>query len=174
MLKVASSFYFDFADDPAVFLTKINKTMADFTHGQFITACYACIDLDNKTIIQANAGHWPLLVKRKNQKELIFCTENGIPIGWSDNEVFINNTIDLEEGDRIVLYTDGITEARNDEDKMYGQDAFYKLIIENDSYDVDAFSQLVIKEITEWTGVQKKNFDDDVTLIVIDLLEREF
>jgi len=171
MLKVASSFHFEYADDPAVFLTKINNTMYEFTHGQFITACYACIDLDKKVITQANAGHWPLLVKRKNQDDLIYNTENGIPIGWSDDEIFINNQIHLEDGDRIVLYTDGITEARNSKDKMYGQNAFYSLIANNGSSDINDFSKLVIKEITEWTGVQKISFDDDVTLIIIDLVE---
>jgi serine phosphatase RsbU (regulator of sigma subunit) len=99
-----------------------------------------------------------LLVKRKNSKDLIYNSENGIPIGWSDDEEFFTNTIDLQDGDRIVLYTDGITEARNSSDKMYGQERFYNLIKDNHHVPPDEFSQLVISEIREWTDHNRVGF----------------
>jgi two-component system sensor histidine kinase ChiS len=169
MLKVAYSFHLQNADDPSDLLKKIASTMFNYMGGQFITGCYACIDLDGKMLRQANAGHWPLLIFRRSEQRIVLSKEHGTPIGWNPEEEYHTIEMEILPGDRIIMYTDGITEARNTANVMYGEQRFHDFIKEHQGLGAGEFVELMMQTIFEWSRKNSdKNLRDDVTILAVD------
>lgn len=171
MLKVVSSFYKGQAENPADFMEKINRSIYSFMEEQFITACYAVIDLDKRMVIQSNAGHWPMLIYRKSSDEIIFDDNNGMPLGVDETEKYYSSEFRLEEGDRIILYTDGIIEVRNPDEMIFGAGSFHSLVKAEGNKGIEEFSTGIIEEINKWRNSDSEQFSDDVTIIVLDILK---
>jgi len=104
---------------PSEVLTKLNKLLVeDFPTGRFVTMVYAVLDSNKGTLTYANAGHLPpLLVDSTGARFLE--TEMGLPLGIRHGS-FSETTVPLCEKARLVLYSDGITEATNQNDEEYG------------------------------------------------------
>ncbi|MFC1668795.1 SpoIIE family protein phosphatase [Spirochaetota bacterium] len=169
MLRVTFTFFLEDADKPDVLMSKINATMFNHTSGQFITACYAYIDLEEKKLYQANAGHWPSLLYKKKNNEIIFNENNGMPFGWMAEENFPTNEFDLEEGDRFVMYTDGILETKDEKGEMFGNKNFKNLILNSHDLSCEKFTEKSIDTVKEWSGINnKKGLEDDITMVVVD------
>jgi len=104
---------------PSEVLTKLNRLLVeDFPSGRFVTMVYAVLDSSKNTLTYANAGHLPpLLVDGTGARFLE--TEMGLPLGIRAGS-FSETTIPLGDKAKIVLYSDGITEATNQRDEAYG------------------------------------------------------
>jgi phosphoserine phosphatase RsbU/P len=104
---------------PAEVLTKLNQLMVeDFPSGRFVTMVYAVLDPARRILTFANAGHLPpVLVEASGARFLE--TEMGLPLGIRRGS-YSEATIPLKGGTRIVLYSDGITEATNPGEEEYG------------------------------------------------------
>lgn len=92
----------------------------------FISAFIAVVDLINGNVEYVNAGHNPPLIKNDNEYEYIQPKRN-IVLGVKKNATFETETLTLKPGNRILLYTDGVTEARNKLSKFYGQQRLLKI-----------------------------------------------
>ncbi len=168
MLKVVYAFHGVEGADPAELLEKINGSMFSLVGNQFLTAIYAFIDLKGMRFLQANAGHWPSMVVRGGNT--IINRSNGIPVGWEEHEKYSTVTDSLVPGDRIVLYTDGIVEARNGENKIFGESRFSDLLIDTASLNPEEAADRIIEEVRNWAGLrQDEELSDDVTLIIAEL-----
>ena len=171
MLKVAYSFHGESAGDPSALMKNISRTMINYVGGQFITACYACIDLSAKTFRHASAGHWPPLIWRESEQKMIAESENRMPIGWSVEPEYPTVEAKIFPGDRIVLYTDGVIEARNSEGAMFGEQRFHDIIRSHPAGDSRGLLDLVMEKVGVWTsGKPVEGPGDDVTLIVLDFI----
>ncbi|MGO9603204.1 MAG: SpoIIE family protein phosphatase [Candidatus Binataceae bacterium] len=106
---------------PAEVLDKLNGLLVeDFPAGKFVTLVYAVLDPAARSITFASAGHLrPLLVDDSGPRFLD--TERGLPLGLSCGD-YSQSTVALSKGSRLVLYSDGISEASNREDEEYGLD----------------------------------------------------
>ncbi len=107
-----------------------------------------------------------ILVRKGGQVERINTMDLGFPIGL-DEEIseFINDTlIELEIGDGIVLYTDGIPEAKDIEDNQYGIEKLCEVISENWHLTASGVKDAIIQDVKEYIGEQK--IFDDITLVV--------
>jgi sigma-B regulation protein RsbU (phosphoserine phosphatase) len=94
--------------------------VADFPAGKFVTLVYAVLDPANRSVTFANAGHLqPLLVDDSGTRFLD--TERGLPLGLSCGD-YSQDTVALSPGSRLVFYSDGISEAVNEEEEEYGLD----------------------------------------------------
>jgi len=104
---------------PGEVLKKVNRILySDFPSAKFVTLVYAVIDPSARTISFANAGHlYPLSIDSKGAEFLE--TFEGLPLGIMESE-FTTRTIEMAQGSRLLLYTDGITEAANSGDEEYG------------------------------------------------------
>lgn len=174
MLKVTISFCRESINDPATLIENINTIMYNFTHDQFVTLAYARIDLHNMKLYQTSAGHWPILIHRKDDNEIVYDKVSSIPIGWKIDEEYETYETDIKINDRIILYTDGIVETRDKDNKMYGEERFHDFIKNNIKLNVDKFSDKVIQSIIKWSEISdEESFEDDVTLIVVDIFDNE-
>ena len=104
---------------PGEVLTRLNSLLVeDFPAGKFVTLVYAVLDPASRSVTFANAGHLhPLFVDGKNVQFLD--TERGLPLGISCGD-YSETSITLSENSRLVFYSDGITEAVNEDDQEYG------------------------------------------------------
>jgi sigma-B regulation protein RsbU (phosphoserine phosphatase) len=109
----------EYSCSPAEVLTKLNQLLVDdFPSGRFVTMVYAVLDPAQRAITFANAGHLPpVLVDATGTKFLE--TEMGLPLGIRRG-AYSECKITLQNESRIVLYSDGITEAANPSDEEYG------------------------------------------------------
>jgi two-component system sensor histidine kinase ChiS len=171
MLKVAYSFHRKDAGNPSVLLKQIGATMYSYTGGQFITACYACVDLARKKLQHVSAGHWPLLLWRGRESRIIMDSENRMPIGWSMEEEYPAVEADIFPGDRIIMYTDGILEARDKAGKLFGEDRFHQLIKSYQGYGAETFVDEVLSAVKRWSSDESsRGLNDDATIVVVDFL----
>src|SRR5215470_2082660 len=103
---------------PGETLAQLNQTLLeDFPMGKFVTMIYGVLDANTRELIISSAGHLrPLLINSHNSFLEI---EPGLPLGLIASS-YPETTLRLEPGTHLLLYTDGITEARNREDEEYG------------------------------------------------------
>ena len=92
-------------------------------------------------------------------------SNGGTILGPFPNSTYENGTFDIEEGDRMVLYTDGITEAKNIKLDDFGNLEFEKILLENCDKHVDEISNKVIREVTLFS--QNISQHDDITLVIL-------
>ncbi len=104
---------------PAEVLSRLNQLLVnDFPAGKFVTMVYGVIDPDTRTVTFANAGHLqPLLIDDRGTHFLE--TERGLPLGLSSGE-YSETRVALSPGSKLIFYSDGITEAVDQEDQEYG------------------------------------------------------
>jgi sigma-B regulation protein RsbU (phosphoserine phosphatase) len=104
---------------PAV-MARINRLVHGATGGErFITSFYGLLDPHSKRLVYINAGHNPpLLVRTDGSCQLL--DRGGIPLGVFDDTQYSEFFVDLRAGDILVLYTDGLTEAKNTRDEHFG------------------------------------------------------
>jgi sigma-B regulation protein RsbU (phosphoserine phosphatase) len=111
----------------------------------------------------SNAGHVPPLVVRKNGMEKISAT--GIPLGMFCNSQYTTQRFTLSGGDSLVLYTDGVTEARNGSGEFYGEHRLASFLKANNARTSGELIQHSIDDFTIFRSGQPKA--DDVTMMVV-------
>lgn len=115
----------------------------------------------------SNAGHLPPLLYRGKTGEFLELKTKGMPLGWFKNIKIEEKEIQLVSGDRLVLFTDGITEAIDPEKEMYGDDRFKEFIVSHRDLAPADFCAALLADLREFSQNQK--FDDDLTLVVFDV-----
>ncbi|HUX61257.1 MAG TPA: PP2C family protein-serine/threonine phosphatase [Ignavibacteriaceae bacterium] len=153
---------------PKNILIKANEILQrTLDRKNFVSAAYGFIDVKNETMLISRAGHCPIILIRDNAIENL--RPSGIGLGLNFSEHFSNTLeeikIDLRENDIVVLYTDGITEAKNKLLEDFGSDLFEKILIENCDKDADDIANKVIREVTLFS--QNHPQHDDITLVIL-------
>lgn len=118
--------------------------------------------------LQISGQHEEVILVRKGGKiELIDTIDLGLPIGLDyDIKDFINQKIiTLNQGDGIVLYTDGITEARNIDKIQYGIERLCNVVSQNWHLDIENIKDIIINDVKKFIGLNKIN--DDITLLLL-------
>lgn len=116
----------DLLHQPAALLTRANSLLFEELSGvdMFITAQLVLIDSHERKLTIASAGHCPMLLTSSASPELAFAslTTDGIPLGIQSDALYEARTVELGKSFRALLYTDGLTEAVNEERGRYGQE----------------------------------------------------
>ncbi len=111
MVKVAIAAQSEHADDPAKVMTGLNSVLAGKLQGQFVTAAYLFLDLQSGTGRYSAAGHPPLLHYCAADKSIHDVVENGLILGIMPYASYESRSLKIGQGDRFLLYTDGVLEA---------------------------------------------------------------
>jgi len=132
----------------------------------FVSAAYGYFDSKEKRLTFARAGHCPLLLLRNNDAKEI--KPSGLGLGLCDVEYFNNAleeySIDLKENDTIVLFTDGVTEAKNELLDDFGDKHFLKVLQSNINLSAEELSNKIIQEISVFSSSHEQY--DDITLVI--------
>lgn len=169
MLQVALAGQAAHASQPADVLAGLNKAVSGKFSMNFVTAAYVYVDLENNLMRYAGAGHPPVMQYRSRTGKADQFMENGMVLGIMDDSAYEALEIPLEPGDRQVLYTDGILEAHNPAEEMYGAERFMRFLENNRKLDAGQFADGLLGEITRWTGQYgEQGQQDDLTLVLFD------
>lgn len=129
----------------------------------FITLLLVRIDLQSRIIQYCNAGHNPGLIWKPESKEVIRLNPTGPAIGLIGNPMYKSAQVKLDKGDVLLLYTDGITEARNKNEEEFGEKKLIDYLKENCDKSPDKIISELRKKVKEFSG----QLQDDSTLVVV-------
>lgn len=147
---------------------KINEVLCGCTVlGNFVSCFYCRIDKSLKKIRYTSAGHFPQILFRRRDNSFHELHTKGTVMGWNRQIEILEESVDLESGDRLVLYTDGVTECMNRSGEMFTEERLKSLIAKNVALTAQGLSIQIIRNLVEFTTPGP--FQDDLTLITIDI-----
>ena len=120
MVKVALAAQRERADQPAAVLAGLNETLWDQLGGQYVTAAYLFIDTRSALMRYAAAGHPYMVHLTHGGQDVREIEKNGLALGFMRDARYEELELPLETGDRLLLYTDGLTEAENASEDFFG------------------------------------------------------
>jgi sigma-B regulation protein RsbU (phosphoserine phosphatase) len=147
-------------------VAKMNSFLYKDTEShKFVTLFYGVLDIEKKTFTYTNAGHNPQLLYRPQNKKEEMLTAGGIMVGMMAEASFEKNSVILDNEAVIVLYTDGVTDAINQNEEFFGEERLFQLVKENCSLSAQELIDKIYRGITDFS-VGAPQFDD-ITLIVL-------
>ena len=157
---------------PADALRRTNELiLSDARSDLFVTAFYGVLDPHRATLTFTNAGHNPPIWLRARSGRAYYLKLPGIALGVIPEATLHEDTIALGAGDVLTLYTDGVTEALNDQEEEFGVPRLEQTIRENVSRSADEIVAAIQQAVETFTG-DVTPFDD-VTLVVLKRLKGE-
>jgi serine phosphatase RsbU (regulator of sigma subunit) len=169
MLKTALSAQSPHAFDPAGVLAGLNESLCGKFKRHFATTTYVLVDMEKKSMKYAAAGHPPLLLWRTSTRSASAVLENGVPLGLFPEATYDVVEVPVEQGDKAVLYTDGILETTSPSEQEFGADLLAGFLESNHDVKADMFADLLLDELSSWSEHPKgEGQQDDVTLLAID------
>jgi len=154
------------AAQPAEVCQQVNRILCGhIAEGRFISFFYCVFDEEISLLTYANAGHYPpVLVRRDGQVERL--CEGGAVLGVFPDGAYEQGQTALGEGDRLVLYTDGITEVTDAAGEEFGEARLVDLVVKNRSCSAPALQARLAETVSQFSN---DRFVDDATLIVLAL-----
>ena len=148
---------------PQVVCTKLNKFLcANTAPGKFVTFFYGVLDADGRTLTYENAGHSPgLLLRSDGTTESL--RGGGAVLGALPDWAYQDYVAKLQPGDKLVLSTDGITEAENAQLEEFGEERLIEVARARDGSALD-IQRVIMQQVTNFCS---GNFRDDATLLVL-------
>ncbi len=166
---------------PSMVLSMLNKALYDSLKGKLCMTFFAAIiDTKANTIAFSNAGHpFPLIIpqnaeddrlKTGKRKSKPFITlsdikKNGAPLGFDPNSVYQDSYGEFRAGDRLIMYTDGIVECYNSEQKQWGVRNLEKSIQKNMALSPILFRDRIMSDMEDFR--KETPLPDDVTLVIV-------
>ena len=114
----------ELTNQPSELLSRVNRLLFDELSevDMFITAQLVYVDAGKRLLVTASAGHCPLLLAVVGERAVRTLSPEGMPLGILPDTPFTDETAELPRNCRVLLYTDGLTEARNAQGELFGQE----------------------------------------------------
>ena len=154
-------------DEPSDLLFQLNEEMTRSANsGIFVTATYIVYIAGQKRVMISSAGHLPTFILRKKKGTIESLTlEGGMPLGLMERVEFSQSEVTLEEGDSIILYTDGVVEAKNLKREDFGEEKLKSTLIENRDKKPQETLEIIQKAFQAFAGKAPQH--DDCTVIIL-------
>lgn len=154
------------ATSPAAAISRSNRLLySDANDGMFVTLFYCDLDPQNGILRYVNAGHNPPLLFRVGETEPELLERTGILLGVDEQADFNQQLLQLNSGDLIFLYTDGIFDAHNSEMIPFGLNRVQELLQAHRNAPAEEILQTLMTAIQKFTG--KAPSFDDITLVIL-------
>ncbi len=148
--------------------TKVNQRLCESNAADmFVTAWMGALDLKTGLLSFVNAGHNPPLVKHKNGKFEYLRTKVNFVLAGMDMTRYKRQEIQLSEGDEIFLYTDGVTEATNPAEELFGEDRLKECLDGAETTDPNEICQAVRSAVDKFADSAPQF--DDITMVCVRL-----
>ena len=152
--------------DPVASIREANRSIyLDSKTSMFVTLFYAILDIRKKTLTFVNAGHNPPLLLPSGSDGISLLKARGIALGVIDEVDLEPIEVQLGPGDVIVLYTDGVTEATNEQDREYGVERLSSMIHASRNLPAKGIISSIVSDVTAFAGTRPQF--DDITLMVL-------
>jgi serine phosphatase RsbU (regulator of sigma subunit) len=151
-------------------MTRANRLICSgSTSGYFVTVFYAGLDLKSGQMTYVNAGHPSPIWYRPGEKvDIIPLIHTGMALGIDPTASFDQQVIQLKPGDYVLGYTDGVTEAFNQGQEMYGESRLQSEVIKYFTLKPSKILEAVLHSVTDWSTTPE--YFDDITLLIANRL----
>ncbi len=162
-VQAAVRAYAGSAENAAQLCAKVNRLLCEnLATGKFVTFLYGVLDNETRTFDYCNAGNvYPILVSQGTARSI---EAGGAALGVFPEWKYENATIALEPDDRLLLVTDGITEAYGSDEQEFGEERLALAALAASKRTAAEMSRLLLEEVSTFCG---SRFHDDATLLVI-------
>ena len=155
---------------PKELVEKVNRVMCrNTTEAKFITLFYGLLEVDGKTLRYVNAGHNAPIVTRKDGAQ-VRLEKGGLILGIFEEHSYEEGEIELRPGDRLVMFTDGFSEAVDGEGVEFGEARMAELSRGARQLSAEALRRWLLERVTEFCA---GGFEDDATLLVVAVSEND-
>jgi len=163
---ILRTFVFEYPNQPALAFNAANRRIfVDAQTDLFVTTFYGLIDPASGEMTYCNAGHNPPYVLRRAGGDPVALKLTGIPLGMFEDSQWTAQTITVEVGDRVLLYTDGVTESQNTAGEFFGEERLLEVARANLMCPVEDMQQAILAAIHTFVGDAPQA--DDITLLVL-------
>lgn len=161
----------DSLTDPGAAMAHLNNSLEEGNDNcMFVTLFLGALNLSTGELYYASGGHTPPALLRDNSVRPIDQV-SGPALGLATGQEFPTNHLQLEPGDRLALWTDGIDEAFNTQNQMFGTDRLLSCLAEQQAQALDIAGNSIIQTVDEFSlGVGQS---DDITLLLLDLSQKD-
>lgn len=167
MVKMSYPNWRSFIQDPEYGIAQIYESLCGKFAGHFITAVLGSLNVKTGEGKMTNAGHCPPVLLQKGKKPRVFNRTGAL---LTDLIPLKLETISfhLDAGDRLVLYTDGIIEAFNEDREMFSEERLLAVLDSHENETLDGLCQNVFSEVNRFMGVAHEGFTDDLTILALE------
>ena len=163
VVRVNATWY---RQQPAEAIRNANAVItADSKAGMFVTLFYGILDAQERSLTYVNAGHNPPLICRGDDGTFTDLPATGMAVGAMPDAAYTSGRVVLGPDDIMVLYTDGITEAENAAQEMYGEDRLRETIAGARTLPAAEIVSAILESVQGFTGNTPQS--DDITLMVV-------
>ncbi len=155
---------FEFQPDLVLFATN-ERILKDSSANLFVTVFFGILDPEAGTLTYANAGHNPPILLRSDGTRTDLLEKTGLPIGIEEETAWERASVQIDPGDVLVLYTDGIPEAQNAAGEFFKRQGLEQVINENIGRSAEGLQQAIMDAVYDFLGEIPPQ--DDITLMVI-------
>lgn len=160
------TFAAEFPTQPEQTLIKTNqRILADSHGGLYITLFYGILNPDSGDFIYSNAGHNTAFLLRGADSSIVELVPGGMPLGVMDEAIWSSDRVCIEEGDTLVMYTDGVTDAQNTYDEFFGLDRLKESIKKVLGMPAQQARKSLLADLHTWVGTAAQF--DDITILVV-------
>jgi serine phosphatase RsbU (regulator of sigma subunit) len=160
------TFATEFPAQPELTLVKTNqRILADSHGGLYITLFYGILDPKSGDFTYSNAGHNTAFLLRGVDGSILELVPGGMPLGVMDEATWSSDSVCIGEGDTLVLYTDGVTDAQNENEEFFGLDRLKESIRKVRGMPALQARKTILADLHAWVG-SAPQFDDTTILVV--------
>jgi len=151
-------------DSPAEILEAVNRQLCDGNEESFfITVCFGVLTISSGELVYANAGHEYPAVCRKGASFKLRKADHTLPLAIDKDIQFINNSIKLNKGDTVYIFTDGVTDARNEDGVLFGEKRLLDALNREPASSVQKIIENVLDAISGFSRGAARH--DDITML---------
>lgn len=153
-------------DGPGNVLSLANNMLNhDNEKSMFVTAFIAFYDIDSGRFLYSNAGHHSAIYLNSKGECDEFGRMNNLALGIIPDVEYTTQEIFLNKNDRVILYTDGVSEAINGNDEEFGEGELKQILSRNSDKDSDKLANIIINNVRNF---EEGNKFDDITLLILE------
>lgn len=154
------------AEPEVVFYAANNRLLKDARANLFVTTFYGILDPEKGLLTYCNAGHNPpYLIGDSEYESILSLQRTGIAIGIEENSTWTTETVEIHPGDILVLYTDGIPDAQDEDGDFFDDEAIIDITRANSGKFAHEIQSAIIEAVQDFSGGGPQA--DDITLMVL-------
>ena len=169
MVKVAVFNEVERGQSPAKTVQELNRTLCKEAPGQLASAIYVELNQEGNLARYTAGGQPPPLLWRRGEQRLDPLNSAGLLLGVRREEPYDDNTFHFAKGDRLLIYSDGLTEAENGRGESFGDAVLPHFFALKQNLSAETFAEALLRSVLAWSVADSRPGQaDDITFVIVD------